>query len=145
VGGAVHVERDYPDAMKMRIVTLLGFTLLAACAGAPTPESRVWIGTLEAMHLMPDAEVESIPDFRIDGFKVVDAMHVVLHTGARASHVVSLRDPCNGLAGAVRLGYTTSAGALTRFDKLFPVDRDRSEAPCLIARIQTLKPAPIER
>jgi Family of unknown function (DUF6491) len=131
--------------MKLRIASLSCAALLAACAGAPTPESRVWIGTLEAMHFKPDVEVESIPNFRIDGFKVVDAMHVVLHTGARASHVVSLREPCNGLAGAVRLGYTTSAGALTRMDKLIPVDRDRSEAPCPIARIHTLRQAPAER
>jgi Family of unknown function (DUF6491) len=131
--------------MKSRIATLVCAAALAACAGAPTPDSRVWIGTLEQLHLKPDVEVESIPHFRIDGFKVLDSMHVVLYTGPRLGHVVTLRDPCAGLEFAVRLGYTTSAGSLTRFDKLFPVDRDRSEQPCLVARIQTLKPSQPDR
>jgi len=131
--------------MKSRLASLTCAALLAACAGAPTPDSRVWIGTLEQLHLQPDTEVESIPHFRIDGFKVLDSMHVVLYTGPRLGHVVTLRDPCAGLESAVRLGYSTTAGALTRFDKLIPVDRDRSELPCLVARIQTLKPAPAER
>jgi Family of unknown function (DUF6491) len=130
---------------RIRTFALATAAALAACAGAPTPESRVWIGTLEQLHLQPETEVESIPHFRIDGFKVLDSMHVVLYTGARLAHVVTLRDPCAGLETAVRLGYTTSAGSLTRFDKLFPVDRDRSEQPCLVARIQSLKPASPER
>jgi hypothetical protein len=131
--------------MKHRITTLCCAAALAGCAGAPTPESRVWLGTLEQLHLQPDAEVESIPHFRIDGFKVIDSMHVVIYTGQRQDHVITLRDPCAGLDSAVRLGYTTSAGALTRFDKLFPFDRDRSEQPCLVARIQTLKRVQPER
>lgn len=77
--------------MKSRIAILSCAALLAACAGAPTPESRVWIGTLEAMHLKPDAEVESIPHFRIDGLRGVDAMHVVLDSGARSTIAIAAK------------------------------------------------------
>ena len=118
--------------------------LLAACASGPTPESTTWIIGLEAMGLAPDANVESIPNFRIDGYKVIDDLHVVLYTGRKQQHVVTLRDNCRGLETAQRLGHTSSGGALTRFDKLIVVEFQSSE-PCPIAMIQTLKVLPVPR
>jgi len=131
--------------MRSLLCTLSCAALLVACAGATKPETTAWVLALEANHLATDGEVPSIPHFRIDGFKVLDATHLILYTGVRSSHLVTLRDDCIGLAGAARLGYSTSGGSLTRSDKIIPIAGDRSEPPCLVARIEALKAAAVPR
>jgi hypothetical protein len=118
--------------------------LVAACASAPTPDSKAWLDALQAIGFRPGEAVESIPHFRIDGFNVIDSAHVVLYTGANRSHVVILRDGCPALAFADRLGYTTSAGALTRFDKLLAIGRER-ESPCQIESMRVLERIQVSR
>jgi Family of unknown function (DUF6491) len=134
--------------MKHRLAFLLAAlagALSAACGTTPSAESSAWIATLEAWHLEPAAEVASIPNFRVDSFKVVDALRVVVGVGAPATHVITLREPCSGIGTAQRLGYTTATGALVRGDKLFPVDREKGPGACVVERMQALKPARRER
>jgi hypothetical protein len=119
--------------------------LLAGCA-APTPsESIAWRDRLEQLGYKPGATVDSIPQFRIDGFNVLDPTHLVLYTGHDRRHLVTMGTPCPGLTFAERIGYSTSGGSLTRFDKLYVVDRQRIELPCVIASLQALDKLPPPR
>jgi hypothetical protein len=118
--------------------------LVAACASAPAPDSKVWLDALQALGFKPGATVESIPHFRIDGFNVIDSLHIVLYTGASRSHIVTMREACPALTFADRIGYTTSAGALTRFDKLLAIGQQR-ESPCQIESMRILERIQVSR
>jgi Family of unknown function (DUF6491) len=123
-------------------------SVLTACAsfsssGPPAPPTA-WIAKLEALELAPDREVESIPAFRINSFRVLDATHVLIHSGVQRSHVVTVGGTCSGLGSAQRLGYTVSGGALTRLDKLILIG-PQGDAPCPIESIQALKSQPLPR
>jgi Family of unknown function (DUF6491) len=127
---------------------ILGAALVAGCgsfasSGPPVPPTA-WIGKLEALQLAPDRDIDSIPAFRIDGFRVLDATHVLIHSGTQRSHVVTVSGPCTGLGTAQRLGYTVSGGALTRFDKLIVVGNPLDTA-CPVESIQTLKTLALPR
>jgi Family of unknown function (DUF6491) len=122
----------------------LAAALSAACGTTPTAESRAWITILEARHLELAAEVTSIPNFRVDSFKVVDALRVVVGVGSPTTHMVTLREPCDGIEAAQRLGFTTATGALVRGDKLFPVGLQRGPAACVVERMHALKPSRIK-
>lgn len=122
--------------------------LLSGCgslfsSGPPAPPTA-WITKLEALELATDREVDSIPAFRIDGFRVLDATHVLIHSGPQRSHLVTLSGSCSGLGSAQRLGYTTSGGALTRFDKLIVVGT-QLDSQCPVESIQALKRQPLPR
>jgi hypothetical protein len=117
---------------------LAGVMAVAGCAGVLPAGGGAWTDTLLALGFKPGEKVESIPRFRIDGFIVIDAQHVVLHTGADRSHVVTLKDECPALSDGDRIGYTTSAGDLTSFDKLFAIGRPQA-LPCRIESLQRLE------
>jgi hypothetical protein len=124
---------------------VLAGSLAIGCA-APTPtESIAWRDRLEQLGYKPGAAVDSIPQFRIDGFKVLDPLRLVLYTGSDRGHLVTMGTPCPGLAFAERIGYSTSGGSLTRFDKLYVLDRQRIELPCVIASLQSLDKVPPPR
>ena len=121
----------------LRIAALLAAAALAACASAPE-DPNAWSAKLRESGWKPGASVDSIPQFRIDGFAVLDTRHVMLHTGVNRRHLITLRDTCSGLQFANRIGYSVSGGALTRFDKLVMVG-PTAEMPCLIDSLQALE------
>ena len=116
--------------------------LLAACAlaaaCASTPEDD-WSAQLRAKGLAPGESVNSIPDFRIDGFNVLDAQHLVLYTGVQRRHLVTFSSPCPDLRFAQRLAYRAPGGSLGRLDTLTVVGQGPT-VPCVIDAIQVLKP-----
>jgi hypothetical protein len=125
----------------------LSAAALVACgslsSGPPAPPTA-WISQLEALNWAPDREVDSIPAFRIDSFKVVDADRVLIHSGVDRSYLVTLGGACSGLGSARRLGYTTADGALTRADKLIVVG-PQGASPCAVVAIHSLRRLPLAR
>ncbi len=116
---------------------------LAGCAGiglspAPAPVD------LSNLELVAGPAVETIPDFRIDGFKVIGPRHVLLSVGASRRYLIGFSEDCPGLASAPRLGYTTTAGAVRRRDTLVPVDQTLG-APCQIDSMRPVQAAPPTR
>jgi hypothetical protein len=110
--------------------------LLTACASKPEDD---WTAQLRARGLAPGETVNSIPDFRIDGFNVLDAQHLILHTGFQRRHLITFGSPCSGLRFAERLAYRAPAGSLGRLDTLTVVGQGPT-VPCVIDSIQVLKP-----
>ena len=109
-----------------RVALCVAAALASACGSAPSSDSYAFRQHLETLGYRAGAPVESIPHFRIDGFSVVDDTRLIVQSGVARSYLVTLSPPCTGLATAQRLGYTTSAGALTRFDKLILVGVDNN-------------------
>jgi hypothetical protein len=115
---------------------LAACALAAACASTPEDD---WAAQLRAKGLAPGETVNSIPDFRIDGFNVLDAQHLILYTGVQRRHLVTFGSPCSGLRFAQRLAYHAPAGSLGRLDTLTVVGQGPT-VPCVIDAIQVLRP-----
>ena len=114
------------NPLLCRVALCVAAVLASACGSAPSSDSYAFRQHLETLGYRAGAPVESIPHFRIDGFSVVDDTRLIVQSGAARSYLVTLSPPCTGLATVQRLGYTTSAGALTRFDKLILVGVDNN-------------------
>ena len=114
------------NPLLRRVALCVAAVLASACGSAPSSDSYAFRQHLETLGYRAGAPVESIPHFRIDGFSVVDDTRVILHSGPARSYLVAVSSSCIGLATAQRLGYTASAGALTRFDKLILIGADNN-------------------
>ena len=129
------------------LCTALSAAALVACgslSSGPSAPPTAYISKLEALNWAPDREIESIPDFRLDTFKVLDANRVLIHSGVDRSHLVTRGGTCSGLGSARRLGYTTSGGALTRADKLI-LFGPQGDSPCPVETIHSLRALPLAK
>ncbi len=90
---------------------------MTACAAStdpkPTLEQR-----LESRKLQLGASVDSIPNYRVDGWSSLDSEHVILNDGAANRYLLTLGRPCNDLVGAETIGFTTTVTRLTALDAL---------------------------
>ncbi|MDB5968192.1 MAG: hypothetical protein JWQ90_642 [Hydrocarboniphaga sp.] len=62
--------------------------------------------------------VDSIPDYRIDGWNSVDRRHLILSAGASRYYLLSLMTDCWDLSTAEDIGFTTTVSRLTRHDSV---------------------------
>jgi hypothetical protein len=116
---------------------LLAVVIMAvACASAPDEH---WMAQLTTRGLAPAETVNSIPDFRLDGFNVLDSEHLIVYTGVQRRHLVTFAAPCPGLRFAQRLAYNGSAGSLGRLDTLTVIGQGPT-VPCVIDSIRVLAP-----
>lgn len=97
---------------------LLVALLLSACAKTPPKHSDNMDEVLQDMKLNPDRVVDSIRDYRITGWRYVDRYHVILTAQRREHYLLSFSVPCLGLSSAFSIGFTSTAGGLTRFDNI---------------------------
>jgi hypothetical protein len=114
--------------------------LAAALCGCAAPDVNApgWAQSLRADGWLTGAAVAKIPDFRLDGFKVLDNSHLVIYSGADRRHLVSFGTPCPGLLFAQRLGYNAIDGSLGRLDHLIVFSQGGPVA-CVIDSIQLLE------
>jgi hypothetical protein len=91
---------------------------LAGCAQTPERGEADVESVLTDMQLVKDRTVQSIRDYRIDGWRYVDPYHVVLTAGRKEDYLVSFMTPCFGLSSAFALGFTSTAGGVTEFDDI---------------------------
>jgi len=119
-------------------LALVAAASLGACAGTG-PAANEWADQLRADGWKPGATVPSIPDFRIDGFKALDASHLVIYGGVDRRHLITFGSPCSGLLFAQRLGYSVPSGSLGRLDRLMVFGHQGIHVECVIDSIQSLE------
>src|SRR5690554_3799693 len=90
------------------VLTALFTLLLTACSQTPSRESDNMDEVLEDMQLSMDRTVDSIRDYRIDGWRYVDRHHVILTAKRRENYLLSFTTPCQGLSGAFSIGFTST-------------------------------------
>jgi len=134
-------RNDASRAPKRALLAALAAFGLASCATGPNVESRAWIASLAGAGYEPGEVLDAVPAFRIDAFKVLDPLRVLVHVGADRLVVVGLRGDCANLGTAERLGYTTTGGALTSTDKLIMVTQQHQN-PCAIDWLRSTKRRP---
>ncbi len=100
--------------------TLMGTVsalVLAACASA-TPDPLSLERELEQRRYALGEPVERIRDYRLNGWNSVDNTHLIIHTGPSDAYLLTLRSPCHNLRTAENIALSTTAGSLTRLDKV---------------------------
>ncbi|MDH4059335.1 MAG: DUF6491 family protein [Aquincola sp.] len=123
---------------RFRNPSALLAVVIVAAACASTPDEH-WTEQLTARGLAPAETVNSIPDFRLDGFNVLDSEHLIVYTGVQRRHLVTFGAPCPGLRFAQRLAYDGTAGSLGRLDTLTVIGQGPA-VPCVIESIRVLTP-----
>lgn len=123
------------------MLTSLLMLLLSACAKTPARESDNIEEVLNEMELTPSRVVDSIRDYRITGWRYVDLHHVILTARPRENYLVSFSRTCLGLSGAFSIGFTSTAGGVTRFDNIVVRGPGSMVDTCPIQEIVQLKPS----
>jgi hypothetical protein len=127
------------NTLKLIGIAVISLSLLAGCAQTtPRGESDVE-EVLVGMDMVRDRTVDSIRDYRIDGWRSVDRYHVILTTGVNEDYLLSFKTPCFGLNSAFAIGFTTTVGGVTKFDKIIVEDAGGIVETCWIEEIVQLR------
>jgi len=62
--------------------------------------------------------VDRIRKYNINGWSVLDSTHIILNAGASDHYLVNLRRRCDDLNSAIDIAFTSTAGNLTRADRI---------------------------
>lgn len=102
---------------RKRGIGILCAMVLSACTQTPQTKDQVE-GVLGDMDMVRDRSVDSIRDYRIDGWRYVDSYHVILTARRDENYLVSFMSPCMGTRGNFSIGFTSTAGGVTQFDDI---------------------------
>ncbi|RMX08290.1 hypothetical protein D8I35_04075 [Corticibacter populi] len=118
-------------------------TMLAACASTAGNAPEVSIEErLQKQHLQIGESIQRIPSFGISGWSYLDKRHVLIDNGPGKQYLIRTDIDCDELAFANHLGYTSTAGALTRFDRLKSRSASGWPIDCNIEAIHQLDKLP---
>lgn len=123
---------------------LLGATIasLAGCAThreAPTLQQQ-----LAKRGYTQGETVRDIQNYRLNGWNYVDSRHLIIDTGPSDRYLVTLRVSCHELSSTQDIGFTSTAGKLTRFDSVLLRDSSGMRRDCPIEELQRLQKASAE-
>ncbi len=103
----------------LRGLCLLGLlAFIGACAGwrPEQPSSRAEL--LAEMGYVAGQAIDTIPNYRLSGWRYLDSVSIVLHGGVRQQYLVVLSLPCPELRWSETLATTTTINLLTTFDSV---------------------------
>lgn len=125
---------------KTVIASMLGavMVMMAGCA-TTAPEGETTEEHLARLGYRQGEALESIRRYDISGWGYIDRQHITLNGGPRRTYLISFRRPCNNLAFDNTLAYSTTAGSLTRLDRITSVSTGGFSEHCLIDRIYRLE------
>ncbi|CAD5108058.1 DUF6491 family protein [Zestomonas carbonaria] len=127
------------NGSKLAYPLVIVFALLAACTGrGPADESLPLDERLARLGYQQGEAVDSVLRYRIDDWQYLDKRHIVLGGGPGPAYLVEFPTPCRNLAFNNRIAYSTTAGALTRLDKIVSTDAGGFPEHCLIGEIYRL-------
>ncbi len=120
------------------------FPLLLALSGcASPPREEVTVEDRLAQRGYQRGEtVRSIQNYRLDGWHFLDSRNLMIETGPRQRYLVQLRASCPELSTASSIGFTSTAGQLSHFDKIVLEDGSGMRRDCIIDQLYRLKPLP---
>ncbi|MCW8196087.1 hypothetical protein F6455_14940 [Proteobacteria bacterium 005FR1] len=124
--------------LKLLVASLMPFAF-AGCAQSPEREQADVDSVLTDMALVKDRTVQSIRDYRIDGWRYVDPYNVILTAGRDEDYLVSFMTPCFGLSSAFAIGFTSTTGGVTEFDDIVVEGPGGTAEVCSIKEIVRLR------
>jgi hypothetical protein len=115
--------------------------LMSGCSQTPSVSNEESLNSfLAEEELEPSTSTDRIVNFKLDSWKYIDPYHIMIETKLDEHYLVSLRIDCRQLENSLVIGTTSSAGSLTKFDKIVYDDRAIGRQECLIKNIVKLEP-----
>lgn len=114
-------------------------SLLAACAGTGGHAALPLQERLAQQGLVVGESLQRVPSFGISGWSYLDKRHVQVNSGPGRQYLIETSIDCEELAFADRLAYTTTGGALTRFDRLLARSNSGWPINCGVQSIHQLE------
>jgi len=62
--------------------------------------------------------VEKVQNYRVDGWNYLDDKHIMIYAGPSTRYLISTMTSCSDLSSAERIGFSSTANSLTKFDKI---------------------------
>src|SRR5690554_5450044 len=127
--------------ITIRGIVLSGILILpVGCAStgqAPTLQQQ-----LADRGYVQGESLRNIQNYRLNGWTHLDSRHLIIETGPSDRYLVSLRTTCHELSSTQDIGFTSTAGQLTRFDSVIFTDSAGMRRDCPIDDLQRLERAP---
>jgi Family of unknown function (DUF6491) len=86
------------------------------CAAQVAAQPGDLVNRLAKRDLVRDEPVDSIPNYRLDGWNYVDPTHLIMHGGPSEKYLLELMTPCRDLSHVETIGVSSTASSLTKFD-----------------------------
>lgn len=140
VASTVFIDGWLAGKMLRRFL-LLGCVLLGnAFTGnvATADETATLEARLSKLGYTQGEPLESISDYRVDGWNYIDDKHVMIYTRVSKRTLLTLLSDCPELSGVEHIGFSTTATKLTKFDKIVVRDSGGIRRDCQINAIHQL-------
>lgn len=131
LGNVVSTFRDWSLGSLLLTSLLLGN--VAAADESPTLESR-----LSKLGYTQGESVQSINNYRVDAWNYIDDKHVMIYTGVSSRALLTLLSTCPELSSVEHIGFSSTAGHLTTFDKIVTRGAGGFHRDCQISEIHQL-------
>ncbi len=83
--------------------------------------------------------IERIEHYRVEGWNYLDDRHIVLYGGPSRRFLITTLAHCPDLSSAENIGFTSTGGHLTKFDKLMVRGAGGIVQNCPISEIRALR------
>jgi hypothetical protein len=117
-------------------VACTAFALSAGLAGA---EPDALQQRLQKLGYTVGDSVEQVRDYRVDGWNYIDDKNIMIYAGPSKRFLITTQIPCNDLGSAENIGFSSTVGNVTKFDKLIVRGPGGIVQNCPIERIRALE------
>lgn len=126
--------------LSRTFIAALSFAVFGAAVAVAEQNNDALQQRLDRLGLQPGETVDRIQNYRVDGWNYLDDRHIMIFAGPSRRFLIGLMSNCIGLSSAQRIGFTTTATQLTRFDRLVVRGPGRMQQTCPISEMRELNP-----
>lgn len=126
------MARRIAAALAVFMLALAGTGLVHA-ADAHTLQQK-----LTRLGYTQGEKIDKIHDYKVDGWNYLDDKHIMIYTGPSQRYLVTLMTTCHDLSTAEHIGFSTTVGQMTKFDKLIVRGPGGIKQDCPITSIHKL-------
>lgn len=112
---------------------------LAACSSLGSRPTTLAEHLEHQGYRQTSTTVDAIPAYTISALIALDAEHVELYATGDQRYLLELANICPSLSISSELGYTRTAGSLTKYDKIILKDSPGLQSVCQIKTIYKLE------
>ena len=105
--------------MPRRHILSSCIALIALCAGVAHAETQASAAVrLQKLGYEIGENVEQVRNYRVDGWNYIDDSNIMLYAGPSKRYLITTQVRCNNLGTAENIGFSSTVGYVTKFDKL---------------------------
>lgn len=84
-------------------------------------------------------DVEQVRNYRVDGWNYIDDNNIMIYAGPGKRYLITTQGHCSDLGSAENIGFSSTVGNVTRFDKLIVRGPGGMVQNCPISAIRALQ------